>query len=540
MVNFYKNDKKSTAKAFEVVCDSLDILGRGVCKKEGRVYFVDNLLPGEKARVVPVISNTVSGSSASRDTAGFARVTKILEASPDRCSPVCDHNEQCGGCPLMHIPPQQAFEAKISGVARLLQKSVVQGTLAARSTRASSSIGTSRLGKGSVIKQALAQKQAAAKNAARTRELEQLSQEAAALVAQPAFKEQDESSAYRRACRLAIRADHGRLYLGFRESKANDLVPINRCAVLTERCNELLPSLNQLVNAMEQKKNIGHVELLDSSGAVGVLLRLTTKLNAHDEKLLQQYAAEHQAVISVLEPCRQLDDTEVVRERVVAEPQFEADYHNAGQAAVAAVPAEDDVALSEHLFVKSGECVCYCSPNCFVQINEHMNNRMLARVLEVIKPQAGMKVLDLFCGIGNFSLPIAHAGAQVAGVDIVSDMVRRANDNAVRNGVSERARFFVADLESPFESQLWAKDHYDAVVMDPGRMGAKRAVAYMSKLRPKRIVMISCNPLAAARDCSQLLASHYKIESWGAFDMFPYTSHVEIMLVFTLDETALG
>ncbi|HIV54702.1 MAG TPA: 23S rRNA (uracil(1939)-C(5))-methyltransferase RlmD [Candidatus Anaerobiospirillum stercoravium] len=515
MVNIYKQEKKTAApKAFETQCVSLDILGRGVCKHEDKVYFVPGLLPGERARIMPTVSDT--------DKTASGVVTKLIAAAPERVTnPCCDHQASCGGCPLMHLPPQMAFDAKVQGVAKLLVKSVLQGTLEAKSGKASAAVGQSRLGRNSTIKQALAQKQAAAKNAARASELAALSREAAAKVGAPSFTERGPTTGYRRACRLAIRADHGKLYLGFRKDKSSELVPVSSCPVLEPRLNALLAPLTALVNTLEQKKSIGHVELLASDLKVAVLLRMTQKLEAADEQRLLDFGAQHSLAMFVLEPFKQLDDSEVVRERLLG-----------------AERAADDTGFSaaeQQIMVQSLESKVYCSPSCFVQVNAQMNTAMLKRVLAAVEPHEGQKVLDLFSGLGNFSLPIAAAGSEVVGIDIVFDMIRRANANAAVNGVADKAKFYVADLEEPFENQLWAKADYDVVVMDPGRMGAKRAVQFMGKLKPKKIVMISCNPLAAARDCSQLLSSHYKIEMWGAFDMFPHTSHVEIMLVFTRD-----
>lgn len=523
MVSFYKSEKKAAApKAVEVLCESLDIQGRGVCKKDGMVYFVDDLMPGEKARVVPFASNAIAGSLASKDKSSAAKISKMLETCAERRAQSCPLQNQCGGCPLEHLPVEMALEAKINGVASLLAKSVVQGTKAAVSTKASTAKGSSKLGRNSTIKQVLAKKQAEAKNTARLKELDALAQEAAAKVEKPSFILRSEELNYRRACRLAIRADHGKLYLGFREGSSQDLVPVNACEVLTKRNNELLEPLKNLVNAMEGKKSIGHVELLDTDGSVGVLLRMTAKLSSSDEELLKKFGADNDAVVSVLEPFKQIDDSEVVRERIIA-----------GESA-----DKSDGSINEpKLFINAHGCKVYCSPSSFVQVNGTMNESMIEQVLKEVEPHKDFKVLDLFCGLGNFTLPIAKAGASVVGIDIVSDMVRRANENAVLNGIDEQqARFYVADLEAPFESQLWAKDNYDVVVMDPGRMGAKRAVTFMSKLKPRKIVMISCNPLAAARDTTQLLGFNYQLQSWGAIDMFPRTSHVEIMLVFTLND----
>lgn len=534
MVSFYKAEKKTAApKALEVSCHSLDIQGRGVCKTTDKIYFVDNLLPGEQARVIPALSNAVAGSAASKDKTAVATVTKYLTTSAVRLTPTCPLQERCGGCPLAHIPPQMAFTAKIQGVAKILTKSVLQGMVSAKESKVSQAVGMSKLGKQSTIKQALAQKQAAEKNAAQQQALKAMASEAAAVVAKPHFALQAADSGYRRACRLAVRSDHHKMVLGFREGASQDLVPVTSCEVLTPRLNALLTPLKTLLNQMEGKRSLGHIELLDSDGAVGVLLRLTQKLSAADEATLVAFGQEQHCVLSVLEPFKQLDDTEVVRERLIYD-----EGSTAADAAIAPASAETsahaDLNLSSALYVMSQQCRIYCSPSSFVQVNAAINARMVDAVVKEVQPHAGQKVLDLFSGLGNFALPLAKAGSSVVGIDIVSDMVRRANYNALVNGISaEQAKFFVADLEAPFESQLWAKDHYDVVVMDPGRMGAKRAVQYMAKLLPEKIIMISCNPLAAARDCSQLLAAHYKISSWSAFDMFPRTRHVEIMLVFT-------
>ena len=530
MVNFYQAEKKApAAKAFEVTCSALDIQGRGVCKHEGRVYFVEDLLPGEVARIVPQLSAGVTSANAAKEKVATAKVSKYILTSPLRQEDSCPLQQQCGGCPLAYMPAELALKAKVAGVAKLLTKSVLQGTMEAKSSKASTSHGSSKLGKNSTIKQALAAKQAQAKNIARQKELQALTQEAAAAVSKASYMHTGAELGYRRACRLAVRTSHGRLYLGFREGKTQELVPVSSCAVLTPRLNALLEPLQSVVNTLEGKKNLGHVELLDTDGAAGVLLRLTKKAESADVERLQAFAAEHHVVLSLLEPFKQLDDTEVVRERLLYDEGAEA----AVEAAATEANTNGELQLSSALYVQSGDCKVYCSPSSFVQVNAAMNSRMVQQVLTEVEPHEGQKVLDLFSGLGNFALPIAKGGSEVVGIDIVSDMVRRATYNAQANGVADRARFYTADLESPFEAQLWAKDQYDVVVMDPGRMGAKRAVQYVAKLQPKKIVMISCNPLAAARDCSQLLAAHYKIQSWGAFDMFPRTRHIEILLVFT-------
>ena len=151
----------------------------------------------------------------------------------------------------------------------------------------------------------------------------------------------------------------------------------------------------------------------------------------------------------------------------------------------------------------------------------------------MIAPDKNTSVMDLFCGLGNFAMPLAKEGANVVGVDIVAKMIEDARANAKEQNL-ENVKFEVADLEELFENQKWAKADYDAVVLDPGREGAKRATLFLAKKKVKKIVYISCNPLAASRDTIELIKSGYKIKQWGVCDMFPRTTHVEMVLEFTL------
>ena len=158
---------------------------------------------------------------------------------------------------------------------------------------------------------------------------------------------------------------------------------------------------------------------------------------------------------------------------------------------------------------------------------------MIDAVIEGCALNAESKVLDMFCGLGNFTLPIAKRAHSVVGVDIVRDMIEKAKANALKNNL-DNVSFVNTDLEDKFENQIFAKQNYDVVVMDPGRSGAKRATVFCARMKPKRIVLISCNVLAASRDIVELLKVGYKIESWSVFDMFPRTTHIETMFVFSL------
>ncbi len=447
MVSFYKAPARRSfdRSAFELECTDLDLKGRGLGRARDAVWFVKELIPGEIARVQPL---NLKG------TAGEARIIKLLKRSPERLEDACPYAASCGGCPLSHLPPEMSLKAKTDGVRRLFAK--------------------------------------------------QLKLE----LPEPDFSEESPQEGYRRACRLAVRFDHGALHLGFRKELSKELCDIQNCLVLTPRLNALLPSLKGALSALSCRGRIGHCELLDSDKAAGAALRLTEELPAEDERKLAAFADEHNLVLSVQESYKETlgtDDSVKVRERLIAGDP-------------------------EDLYITSAGIRIRCLPTSFAQVNAHINAAMVKRVLELINPKAGMQVLDLFCGLGNFTLPLARAGATVAGVDVVPPMTALASENAAAAGIST-ASFVTADLEEPFEKLPFAKAGCDAAVLDPGRSGAKRSSLWVARRRIPKVLMISCNPLAASRDLAAFRDQGYQISKWGIFDMFPRTSHVETAFV---------
>lgn len=449
MVTFYKPVKKEVVKkAVKVSCQDLDLQGRGVARDDKFVYFVDGLMPGDTANI---LAENTKGKIAT------AKITKIISPSPKRRNKDCTLVGLCGGCSLQHIPTNMLIESKVEGIKRLFFKSLNHD------------------------------------------------------LGDPSFIHQGDEIGYRRACRFAIRGDHGRLHLGFREERSHNLVKVDNCHTLTERMNKAIVPLNKVINTLKQKTLIGHIELLDSDGALGVLVRITKTLCPEDTEALKAFGDSINAVISVVEPYRDpllISKVEKTRERFIC-------------------GSEDDLYITSHgVKIK-------CKPSSFVQINKQINEKMLNTVISMIEPTSDKKVLDLFCGLGNFTLPMAKEGATVVGVDIVSKMIDDARNNAASLELPN-AKFEVADLEELFENQAWANDQYDAVVMDPGRDGAKRATTFLVKKKVKKIVYISCNPLAASRDTIEIVKAGYKIKQWGVLDMFPRTSHVEMILEFSL------
>ncbi|HVL02255.1 MAG TPA: 23S rRNA (uracil(1939)-C(5))-methyltransferase RlmD, partial [Dongiaceae bacterium] len=157
--------------------------------------------------------------------------------------------------------------------------------------------------------------------------------------------------------------------------------------------------------------------------------------------------------------------------------------------------------------------------------------QMVKQAIEFLDPQPGERILDLFCGLGNFTLPLATKAAQVVGVEGDEAMVVRGRENAVANQLSN-VTFFGADLTKPFEGQPWAQGGFDKILIDPPRSGALEIVSKMTVFKPKRIVYVSCNPATLARDAGELKKQGYQLLRAGVMDMFPHTTHVESIAVF--------
>jgi 23S rRNA (uracil1939-C5)-methyltransferase len=171
-------------------------------------------------------------------------------------------------------------------------------------------------------------------------------------------------------------------------------------------------------------------------------------------------------------------------------------------------------------------------PADFIQINSELNERMVSRAIELLSPAASDRVLDLFCGIGNFSLPLARRARQVLAIEGDAQLVARARQNAARNGL-DNVQFMTANLASESLDAPWTREHYDRVLLDPPRAGAKEVLPVIDRSGATRVVYISCHPGSFARDAGILVKEHgFTLSAAGVMDMFPHTAHVESIGVF--------
>ncbi|MDM8349422.1 23S rRNA (uracil(1939)-C(5))-methyltransferase RlmD [Pseudomonas sp. sp1636] len=304
---------------------------------------------------------------------------------------------------------------------------------------------------------------------------------------------------YRRRARIAVRWDvkHKRLDVGFRAAASQDIVAISDCPVLVQPLQPILRALPALLRALEPPQAIGHVELFHGS-ASAVLVRHTSALGETDLARLQAFCVAHAAQLWL---------------HGIGEPQ----------------PYDPAHALSYRL--DAWDVQLAYRPGDFVQVNAQVNAAMVAQALDWLAPQADERVLDLFCGLGNFALPLARRTREVVAVEGVQAMVERAAHNAASNGIGN-LHFFRADLSNPLTETGWAQGGFAAVLLDPPRDGALQVVRQIGTLGAKRLVYVSCNPATLARDSVELLAQGYRLAKAGILDMFPQTAHVEAMALF--------
>ncbi|GAA3541165.1 23S rRNA (uracil(1939)-C(5))-methyltransferase RlmD [Zobellella aerophila] len=303
---------------------------------------------------------------------------------------------------------------------------------------------------------------------------------------------------YRRVARLAIRRQGKGVALGFRRAQSHELVEIDHCGVLHPELSALIVPLRQLLNRLKGSRQLGHLELYHCAQGIALLLRHTDAFSDRDLDTLLSFAQQH-ALTLVLQ-----DDKDRRPLHVSFPPYYQLD----------------------------GFKLAF-TPGDFIQVNPVANEAMVTQAIDWLAATPEQRVLDLFCGVGNFSLPLAARVKSVVGVEGVQEMVEQARGNAEEHGC-HNVRFYRADLASDFTREPWAQEGFDAVLLDPGRAGAERVMPYLVGMAPGRLVYVSCNPATLARDAEVLLAGGYRLTRMGLTDMFPHTAHSEVMALFEL------
>ncbi|MEE1674441.1 23S rRNA (uracil(1939)-C(5))-methyltransferase RlmD [Agarivorans aestuarii] len=303
---------------------------------------------------------------------------------------------------------------------------------------------------------------------------------------------------YRRATRLSTWFDkqHG-WQLGFRQKSSKQIVAISECLVLKSQLSALLLPLQQLVKSWPKSAGLGHVELIDCQPQIVCRIRLSKAPSDSIKTSLLDFAKQHELALAIATD--------------------EESSYLVGEQAYYILP-EQNLRLA-------------FTPGDFIQVNEAMNQAMVSQALAWLKPSKEDQILDLYAGIGNFSLALAQQAQHVIAVEGVAAMSKQVLSNAEANGLTNISAFS-GDLEQAETAKAWQKTKINKVLLDPARAGAKLAISQVAKLSPSTVVYVSCNPATLARDAKVLKQAGYRLSQLALVDMFAHTEHVETMALF--------
>lgn len=311
--------------------------------------------------------------------------------------------------------------------------------------------------------------------------------------------------AYRRKARLGVKfvPKKGKVLAGFREAAdPRFIADVSRCEVLVENVGTRIAAIAELVDTLEARAQIPQIEIAAGDDRTALVFRNLQPLSDEDCGKLVDFGRREGFAI-FLQP--------------------------GGNDTVTPIDGGD----AELRFSLQAYGVDYTfRPLDFIQVNGPMNQRMLDHALALLDPKPHERVLDLFCGLGNFTLPLARKAAHVVGVEGEAGLVQRACENAQRNGI-DNVEFHAADLTSDLRSQPWVREGFDALLLDPPRTGADATIPQLPLESVGRIVYVSCHPGSLARDAGILVREHgYRLAAAGVMDMFPHTAHVESIALF--------
>lgn len=415
--------------------------GRGVARIDGRVMFIEGALPGER------VDAEVVRRRRGHDE---ARVTAVLESSPQRVTPRCVHFGTCGGCVMQHADGALQRQLKQQALADNLER--LAGVAPARWLHP---------------------------------------------IVGPEWR-------YRRRARLSVRYEEqeARVRIGFRERGRKEVADLTTCEILVDPVARLLAPLSALFSMLHAARAIPQVEVAAGDTVTVLLLRHLEPLDTHDRGLLRAFAQDHGVVF-------QLQGGGYDSIESLIEPAPELEY-----------------ALPE------SEIILRFAANDFIQVNAKVNQGLVSAALSAMAPEPDERYLDLFCGLGNFTLPLARQAGEVIAVEGEEGLVARARANAVANAI-ENVQFHIADLNQPVPDARWAQGRFHGVLLDPPRNGARAALPMLASWAPERIVYVSCHPGTLARDTKDIVERYgYRLAAAGIADMFPHTAHVESIAVF--------
>ena len=311
---------------------------------------------------------------------------------------------------------------------------------------------------------------------------------------------------YRERARLSVRhvIKKGKTLVGFHEKRSSFVADMQHCEILVPKIARLLPLLAELVSSLSIRDRVPQIEVAVGEHVDVLVLRVMDTPSSEDETALRTFADKHGI-------------------------QFW--LQSKGYDTIAPFHPLDAPPLTYSL-PEFGITMPF-APSEFTQVNSALNRVMISRAMRLLDPQPGERIADFFCGLGNFTLPIARSGAQVLGIEGSETLVARAKQNAELNGLADNARFAAMNLFAITAETFFSLGRFDKLLIDPPRDGALELVKSLGgENAPHRIVYVSCNPGTLARDAAELVQRGYVLKAAGVMNMFPHTSHVESIAVF--------
>jgi len=313
---------------------------------------------------------------------------------------------------------------------------------------------------------------------------------------------------YRRRARLGARyvPKKGRVVVGFRERLAPYIAALDRCEVLADPVGALIGPLSGMLTGLEGREHIPQIEVAIAENVTALILRVLRPLAEGDIAALREFARQHRLRLYL---------------------------QTGGLDTVAPLEAGAELEPLRYSLPEFGVGYDF-APTDFVQINAAINAAMVSQVIALLELAPDARVLDLYCGLGNFTLPLARRAASVLGIEGDAALVSRARHNALMNGLSN-AQFLAADLTQPLpRNAAYLADGFSHVILDPPRAGALEVMPTIAHLAPRKVAYISCHPGSLARDVAVLVHEYgFALRAAGVLDMFPHTAHVESLALLT-------
>ena len=426
---------------FEASIEGFTHDGRGVTRVDGKVWFIEGALPGEKVVVRPI---------RGKRTYSLGVAESILESSACRVTPRCAAFGVCGGCALQHLDYPEQLSFKKANVLENLEGAGV-----------------------SVPEQILE------------------------LQAQP--------WSYRRRARLGARLvpKKGGVLVGFRERNKSYITPLSSCPVIHPSVDRVLVKIQELISQLSIPDRIPQIEVAAGENGTALVFRHLSPLTEADRSKLKDFGAQEQLLIYTQE-----------------------------KGPETAVPLNPDATPELFYTLKAFDLDISFSVTHFIQVNGAINELIVELAVDWLAPDKNSQVLDLFCGLGNFSLALARRAGRVLGVEGDTSLVKKAEENAAANGLAN-AEFQARDLFSDAVSD-WDPGTFSHVLVDPPRSGAIEALKTLcTKVAPNALAYVSCNPATLARDAAYLTGpGGYQLTRLAVADMFPHTTHVESAALF--------